>query len=229
MEKSKKKKFIPIIIVMAASAFFWIGLIQQKKNKPLRELPVFGQSKIDSVQVGGKWKTDTVQHKIADFSFIDQKGNSFTQEKIKDKIYVADYFFCTCQSICPIMTKQMGRVAKIFSNDEEIKFVSHTVNPEYDSVNVLADYAAANEVNYGQWYLVTGSKPELYGLARNSYMLDASEGDGGTEDFIHTQNFALVDKERRIRGYYDGTDSSEVSDLIRDIRLLKQYYQTRNN
>ncbi len=228
MEKSKKKKIIPIVLIMASSAFFWFGIQHRKKDKPLRELPYFGQSKIDSIKVNGIWKKDTIPHRIGDFSFIDQKGNKFTPIQLKDKIYVADYFFCTCQSICPVMTKQMGRVAKLFKDDDEIKFVSHTVNPEYDSVNVLADYAQANEVVYGQWYLVTGAKRELYSLARDAYMMDASQGDGGVEDFIHTQNFALIDKEKRIRGYYDGTDSTEVNTLINDLKLLKQYYKSQS-
>jgi|LakMenEpi03Aug12_release.lakeMendotaPanAssembly.Ray.scaffolds.fasta_scaffold95308_3 protein SCO1/2 len=229
MEKSKKKKIIPVLIIMASSAFFWLGIKHKSKDKPLRELPYFGKSIVDSSLVNGVWKKDTLPHRIGTFSFIDQKGNSFTQEQLKDKIYVADYFFCTCQSICPVMTKQMGRVAKIFSGDEEVKFVSHTVNPEYDSVNVLADYALANEVVYGQWYLLTGSKKELYSLAREGYMMDASQGDGGADDFIHTQNFALIDKDKRIRGYYDGTDSTEVNTLINDLKLLKQYYRTKGN
>lgn len=229
MEKSKKKKIIPILLIMASSGFFWIGIKHKSKDKPLRELPYFGKSIVDSSLVNGVWKKDTLPHRIGNFSFIDQKGNPFTQEQLKDKIYVADYFFCTCQSICPVMTKQMGRVAKIFSGDEEVKFVSHTVNPEYDSVNVLADYALANGVVYGQWYLLTGSKKELYSLARDAYMMDASQGDGGAEDFIHTQNFALIDKDKRIRGYYDGTDSTEVNTLINDLKLLKQYYRTKGN
>ena len=119
----------------------------------------------------------------------------------------------------------MGRIAEEFKNDDEIRLVSHTVNPENDSVNVLADYALAHQVRYGQWFLLTGKKTELYKLARESYMLDASQGDGGVDDFIHTQNFALVDKEKHIRGFYDGTDSTSVNQLISDIRLLKKSYQ----
>lgn len=221
---NKKKKIVPVLLILAASAFFWFGIKHKQKDRPLRELPYFGRSTIDSIKVNGALKLDTVPHRIGNFSFIDQKGNPFTPKQLENKIYVADYFFCTCQSICPVMTKQMGRVAKIFEGDDEIKFVSHTVNPEYDSVNVLADYAKANEVKYGQWFLVTGDKKDLYRLARNDYMMDASQGDGGVEDFIHTQNFALIDKDKRIRGYYDGTDSAEVNSLINDIKLLKQYY-----
>jgi protein SCO1/2 len=125
------------------------------------------------------------------------------------------------------MSTQMQRVADHYKNDDEIRFISHTVNPEYDSVNVLADYAAAHQARYGQWYLVTGNKKELYDLARNSYMLDASEGNGGEDDFIHTQNFALIDKERRIRGYYDGTNPKEIDQLINDIALLKKEYSSK--
>lgn len=191
-------------------------------DKPLRLLPYYGPRRIDSLQSGGKWIKDTVFHRVNSFSFIDQTGATLTEAAFKDKIYVADYFFCTCQSICPVMTRQMARLAKHFTGDPEVLFLSHTVNPEHDSVNVLADYARLHGVKHGQWYLVTGDKPSLYKQARESYMLDAAEGDGGADDFIHTENFALVDPSRHIRGYYDGTDSLQMEQLIKDVALLKK-------
>jgi protein SCO1/2 len=220
-----KNVVFTVVVLIGAGLAIYIGFISKSKDKPLRYLPYYGNHDVKpSLTSGG---VDTIYKSIADFSFIDQKGNKVTQDNFKDKIYVADYFFCTCQSICPIMSVQMERVAATFKDDADIKFISHTVNPEYDSVNVLADYAAAHHASYGKWYLVTGNKKELYDLARESYMLDASEGDGGEEDFIHTQNFALIDKERHIRGYYDGTNPKEIDQLINDIKLLKKEYTSK--
>ncbi len=218
-----KNTIISLIILILAIGVTFVGVKKWKENKPLRTLPYFSP-KITRPSASGIG-FDTVYKKIADFSFIDQEGNKVTQNTFKDKIYVADYFFCTCKTICPVMSKQMERVADVFKKEDDIKFISHTVNPEYDSVPVLADYARVHHARYGQWFLVTGNKKELYNLARNSYMLDASEGDGGEDDFIHTQDFALVDKERLIRGYYDGTNSKEVDKLINDIKLLKKEYE----
>jgi protein SCO1/2 len=210
------------IVLLGAGLAIYLGYKSKSENKPLRYLPFYGNHEVKPSLSGDG--ADTIYKSIADFSFIDQKGNKVTQDNFKNSIYVADYFFCTCQSICPVMSKQMERVAEKFKDDDEIKFISHTVNPEYDSVNVLADYAKAHNAVYGKWYLVTGNKKDLYDLARDSYMLDASEGDGGEEDFIHTQNFALIDKERHIRGYYDGTNPKEIDQLINDIGLLKKEY-----
>jgi protein SCO1/2 len=218
-----RNKIFSIIVIIGVVLAIYLGY--KATNKPLRYLPYYGNHELKPALTGSG--VDTVYKRIADFSFIDQKGNKVSQENFKDKIYVADYFFCTCQTICPIMSDQMERVAEHFKDDTEIKFISHTVNPENDSVNVLADYATAHHARYGQWYLVTGNKKELYDLARNSYLLDASEGDGGQDDFIHTQNFALIDKEKHIRGYYDGTNPKEIDQLINDIKLLKKEYSSK--
>jgi protein SCO1/2 len=216
------KKPFAIIIGIGVAALLIAGFVKLRSQKPLRLLPYYGPKHIDSIQSGGKWKIDTVFHSVKPFSFTDQTGAQLTEAAFKDKIYVTDYFFCTCQSICPIMTKQMARLARHFANDPEVLFLSHTVNPEHDSVNVLADYAKLHDVKYGKWFLVTGNKPALYKQARESYMLDAAEGDGGVDDFIHTENFALVDPSKNIRGYYDGTDSVAIGQLIKDIALLKK-------
>lgn len=214
--------FFTVLILLLAGIAVYLGYNQQKQDKPLRLLPYYGIPEVKPSATGNG--NDTIYKTIADFSFIDQKGNTVTQNNFKDNIYVADYFFTTCQSICPIMSTQMERVAKFYENDPEIKFISHTVNPEYDSVNVLADYAQAHHAVYGKWYFVTGDKAHLYDMARTSYLVDAAEGDGGEDDFIHTQNFVLIDKGRHIRGYYDGTNPKEIDQLINDIKLLKKEY-----
>jgi protein SCO1/2 len=213
----KNKSVINLSLVIAAVAFIGIGYYFNNKPAPLvrRLLPIFGEYQINPNKV-----TDTTWHTIGDFSFKDQQGNIFTNQTIAGKIYVADYFFTTCQSICPIMANQMERVYEKYEKNNNVVIVSHTVNPENDSISILAEYAKSHNAAYGKWYFVTGGKKELYDLARNSYMLTATKGDGGEDDFIHTQNFALIDKYKRIRGYYDGTDSTQINLLIHDISLL---------
>ncbi len=166
-------------------------------------------------------------HKIGDFSLLNQKGELTTHEDLDGKVYVAEYFFTTCKSICPIMNSQMQRVQKVYSDEEDFKIVSFTVDPETDTVAQMNRYAERHGANPDQWFFLTGSKEELYGLARKSFfVLKPAEaenlGDAGS-DFIHTNNFVLVDKKRRIRGYYDGTSTTGVDSLLIDIsRLLKE-------
>ena len=164
-----------------------------------------------------------VPHTISDFEFIDQKGRSVTQENFEDKIYVANFFFAVCPTICPKMTSQMYRVQEEFSGNDDIALISHSVDPVRDSVPVLAEYALNNSVDPDQWYLVTGDKKAIYQMARNDYLVTAMEGDGGPYDFIHSELLVLVDREKQIRGFYDGTDEKAVDDLINDIyTLLKE-------
>ncbi|MBP6334392.1 MAG: SCO family protein [Bacteroidia bacterium] len=159
-------------------------------------------------------------HFISDFSFTDQTGKEITQNDFKDKYYVTDFFFVRCEGICPIMTNQMKRVYDKFKSDDRIRFLSHTVKPEQDSVSVLAEYAREHGADPSIWHFVTGDKKSLYQMARKSYLVTVSEGDGSQEDLVHTQFFALVDPQRRIRGYYDGTDSLEVDKLIHDLGVV---------
>ena len=189
----------------------------KSEQKPLRTLPYFGQK--NSVKDG-----DTSYHSVKPFCFINQYNQKVTEETVKGKIYVTDFFFTTCQSICPIMSTELERVYKQFSNREDVLILSHTVSPEEDSVNVMMDYAKLHGVKDKKWLFLTGEKKHLYDMARTSYLLNAEEGNGDEDDFIHTQNFALVDKERHLRGFYDGTDSIDVSRLIVDINLLLEEY-----
>jgi protein SCO1/2 len=159
-------------------------------------------------------------HYVSDFKLVDQNNEVITQEQYKNKIYVADFFFTTCLGICPIMTEEMIRVYKAYKDEPDVLILSHTVDPQHDTPEVLARYAQNRGVNSEKWHFVTGDKKQLYDLARYSYLVDATEGDNGPNDFVHTENFALVDRDGRIRGYYDGTDSVEVKKLIGDIRLL---------
>jgi protein SCO1/2 len=204
-----------ILIPLAFTAWFFLNKSEQK---PLRTLAYFGKKR--SMESG-----DTTYHTVKPFLFIDQYNEKVTEETVKGKIYVTDFFFTTCQSICPLMSNQLERVYAKFKNHKEVLILSHTVAPEEDSVNVLMDYAKLHGVNDKQWLFLTGDKKHLYDMARQSYLLNAEEGNGDEEDFIHTQNFALVDKDRHLRGFYDGTDSVEVARLITDMELLLEEYR----
>lgn len=208
----KRGSLLNIGIGALALAFLAGGWYAFSDKKPVRVLPVYGPA----------------NHKVSDFRLIDQEGKMITQSALADKIYVTDFFFTTCRSICPIMSDQMARVYKRYNGNQEVVLISHTVNPEADSVPVLAKYAEKHHAAASQWHFVTGDKSELYNLARKSYFLDAAEGNGGQEDFIHTPQFVLVDKEKRIRGYYTGTDSADIDRLMVDIDLLLAEYRYKD-
>lgn len=189
--------------------------------KPKVVLPIYNPVDVNPRLVDDAVKHINRNHKIADFNLINQNGETVTQEDFENKIYVADFFFTSCQSICPLMAVNMADLQTYFKNDEEIKFLSHSVTPVIDSVPVLRDYANKNGAMDNKWEITTGDKKHIYELARKSYFAVLEEGDGGEQDFIHTEQFILVDKKRQIRGYYDGTDAKEVQRIIDDIEILK--------
>ena len=209
----------PIIILFLLVLGVFAGWYFYNKNddKPLRTLAYFGPK--HTVKIN-----DTAYHTIADFSFVNQYGKTITQEDLKGKIYVSNSFFTTCKSICPIMNKELTKVYKAFRSRNDFMILSLTVDPETDSIQQLALHAKNYGVSDDKWWFATGSKKDIYELTRKSFMLTVEEGDGGADDFIHTQNFALVDKERHLRGFYDGTDSLDVTRLIVDINLLIEEY-----
>lgn len=163
-------------------------------------------------------------HRIGSFSFYNQDGSNITNKNIDGKVHVAEYFFTTCGTICPKMTKQMKRVNDVYFNHEDFVILSFTVNPDYDTVAIMKSYAEAHGVKGKNWHFLTGNKAKLYELARRSYFIlkpaeAKNQGDAGS-DFIHTNNFVLVDRLGRIRKYYDGTSADEVGQLIEDIDYL---------
>ena len=229
MSASKENKWlIPTGIILLILAGLGYGAMRAYQSPtPPKMLDTFGNQTIDTVDESGKAITKTVVHHIPDFSFIDQDNNVVTQKTTDGKTYVADFFFTNCQSICPIMSKEMMKLRKKLGTDSSVIFISHTVDPETDSLPQLKQYAGAHQAKTGEWHFVTGDKKQLYDMARKGYYVTATEGDGGAEDFVHTQNFVLVDKYRQIRGYYDGTDSTEMEKLLKDIALLKKEYTWR--
>ena len=166
-----------------------------------------------------------IYHQISQFNLVDQHGLEVTEKAIENKVVVADFFFVSCGSICPIMTKNLQRVHDFYQKNQNVLILSHTVWPEMDSVNVLNNYANQYNANYETWRFLTGDKRELYRLARNDYMVvpainDPNYQHGSEADFIHTENVVLIDKKKRIRGYYDGTDENEMKKLVSDIGKL---------
>ena len=166
-------------------------------------------------------------HTIADFKLLNQNGKIITNKDYQDKIYVADFFFTRCQTICIAMAYNMSELQEYYKKDDDILFLSHSVTPVMDSVPVLKEYAKKKGVIDGKWNVTTGPKKHIYELARKSYFAVLDEGNGDENDFIHTEQFVLVDKERRIRGYYDGTDKKDIEKLKEDIVLLKEEYASK--
>ena len=192
---------------------------------PEKRLPVYQPNMVNNELVDSTLQEVRKYHTIKDFELYNQNGDTITQDFYKDKIYVADFFFTTCQTICPIMTDHMLQVQEKLKNDKDVLLLSHTVIPNADSVPQLKKYALEKGVIDSKWNLVTGNKKDIYDLARKSYLASKSDGDGGPFDLIHTENFVLVDKERRIRGFYDGTDPKAIEELLTDIEILKNEYR----
>ena len=189
---------------------------------PKERLPVYSPSDVNPKLVDYSVQHIKKNHKIADFSLIDQNGDTITNNTYKSKIYIADFFFTRCATICPIMTGNMVLLQEIYKNDDEVMLLSHSVTPVIDSVPILKMYAKDKGIVDSKWHITTGDKKHIYDLARKSYFATLDEGDGGEQDFIHTEQFILVDKKRQIRGFYDGTDKEEVERIQKDIEILKK-------
>ena len=211
--------------IIALGAIFLMGIpVAYFLSIPEEKLEVFQPAYINPKLVDKSLQGKEQQHRIQKFELTTQDGATITNRDFEGKIYVADFFFTTCQGICPKMTSQMSRLYELYEDDPAIQLLSHSVTPEIDSVAVLAEYAGRYDAKTPKWHFVTGSKKHIYELARKSYFAATTEGDGGPSDFIHTENFVLVDKERRIRGFYDGTSKTDVDRLIKEIEILKKEY-----
>ncbi len=185
-------------------------------------LPIFQPANVNIELVDSTIQHVKKYHTIKDFSLTNQNGETITQENYKDKIYVADFFFTTCLTICPIMTDNMVIIQEKIKNDQEIILLSHSVTPVIDSVPQLKKYALEKGIIDKKWNLVTGDKKQIYSLARKSYLAVKEDGNGDEYDMIHTENFILVDKKKRIRGFYDGTNEDDIQQLLKDIAILKK-------
>ncbi len=217
---SKYKFFFLLLFCLSAVIlyFFYDAL------NPPKRLKIWQPSDLNPELVDSTLQEKRKYHTIADFSLTNQNGIAVTQETYNDKIYIADFFFTTCPSICPIMTKNMAAIQDKIGDD--VFLLSHSVTPAIDSVPQLKKYALEKGVNDLKWNLVTGDKKQIYELARKSYFAVLTDGDGGPFDMIHTENFILIDKQRRIRGTYDGTSSEEIDKLLNDLKILKASYSS---
>jgi protein SCO1/2 len=193
--------------------------------QPEKRLPIYQPSMVNPELVDSTLVYVKKYHTIGDFELVNQNGDTITHQTYSDKIYIADFFFTTCPTICPVMTANMADIQEVIKTDPEVMLLSHSVTPDIDSVPQLKKYALEKGVIDAKWNLVTGSKKEIYELARKSYLAVLTDGDGGPYDMIHTENFILVDKERRIRGFYDGTSKDEIDQLLSDLEVLKSSYR----
>jgi protein SCO1/2 len=191
---------------------------------PIPKLPIFQPAMVNFELVDSTIQHQKKYHHIADFSFINQNGKTVTPFDFKGKIYVADFFFTTCPTICIAMTDHLLKVQQKIRNNPNVMLLSHSVTPQIDTVAQLKKYALEKGVVDAKWHLVTGDKKEIYELARKSYLAVKEDGDGGPFDMIHTENFILVDPDRRIRGFYDGTDIEEIKRLLEELEVLIQEY-----
>lgn len=191
---------------------------------PPRFLPIYQPAGVNYELVDSTLQHVKKFHKIANFKLLNQNGQVITQKDYDNTIYIADFFFTTCPTICPIMTDNMLQIQKHIAQDEKVKLLSFSVTPEIDSVAQLKRYAIEKGVEDNKWNLLTGDKKEIYTLARQSFFVVKEDGDGGPHDMIHTENFVLIDPDKRIRGYYDGTSSQEMETLKEDLILLKKEY-----
>jgi len=210
---------IVLVVFGSALAFAWIKLT------PQTPLPVYNPSDVNGELVAPELQSTGRNHRIGTYSLSDQNGNPFTPETLGARISVVDFFFATCPSICVDMAREMRRLQEHFADNPSIALLSHTVMPEADSTSVLRAYADKQNAKDGKWYFLRASREEIYRLARSSYLV-AREPVLGAEDhgLIHTESFVLVDPDKRIRGYYDGTSAESVDQLIEDIeRLLDEY------
>ena len=196
--------------------------------KPKKILPIYQPSMVNYELVDSTLQHVKKYHKIAPFSFKNQNGKTITQHDYEGKIYIADFFFTTCPTICPKMTANMVGIQEEILNDSSVMLLSYSVTPKIDSVPQLKKYAIEKGVNDQKWNLLTGNKKEIYTMARKSYLVVKEDGDGGPYDMIHTENFILVDPKKRIRGFYDGTDTLAMSELLLDLEILQDEFFPSN-
>lgn len=214
---------IRMLIVSFIISIGFLFVYPQLKKDP--KLKIYQPADVNPKLVDESVELNSKDHRVSEFELYSQNGDTFRLDDVDGKIYVTDFFFTTCGNICPKMTTQMKGLHDYYMDDEDVMFVSHTVYPEMDSIEVLKAYADKYEIDSDKWVLLTGSKKEIYSLARKSYFAVLTEGDGGERDFVHTENFMLMDKQQRIRGYYDGTLVNEMERLKNDIEILRKEYQ----
>lgn len=216
----KYRLFITTMFLISAAAVIMFYNVL----KPQKKLPIFQPNMVKFQLVDSTIQHIKRFHKISSFELVNQNNQTVTNEFYDGKIYIADFFFTTCPGICPIMKDNMIDLQEEFLDDDQVYLLSHTVTPEIDSVSVLKDYSIEKGVLDYKWNMVTGDKKQIYELARKSYLVAEDIETSSEYDMIHTENFVLIDPERRIRGFYDGTDKESIKQLVKDVYILKQEF-----
>ena len=224
MNLSFFKKSIPTLIFLAIFSVVGITVFYHLLSNEER-LKIYNPIDVNPKLVDVSVKNIEKNHTISDFKLTNQNGEFITNKNYQDKIYIADFFFTRCQTICIKMAYNMSELQEYYKSDDDIMFLSHSVTPVMDSVSVLKEYALNKGVIDGKWNVTTGPKKHIYDLARKSYFAVLDEGNGDENDFIHTEQFVLIDKERRIRGFYDGTKKEDMEKIKKDIEILKREYR----
>jgi protein SCO1/2 len=208
-------KLVLPILVLLFPIVFWLVLIKGENN--FKKLPFVGPYEVSA-------NGDTIHHTIPSFHLVNQDGKTITDDSTRDKIYVANFFFATCPTVCPQMNEQVQRVQKAFKDEENFQILSFTVDPENDTVAALAEYAKRMNADNSLWWFLTGEKDSIYQLAREGFLVSAAAGKTAA-DFFHSQSLILIDKEKRIRGIYDGTEPAQVDTLIDEVKVLMKEYE----
>lgn len=217
MQPNRKKYFV-FLGILLVSIFIAIFIL----TKPSKSLPIFNPRDVNPELVDSTIQHLGYNHTIEDFSFKNQNGETISQKDYEGKVYVADFFFTTCPTICPKMTDNMVWLQNQIKNNDKVKLMSFSVTPDIDSVPVLKKYAIEKGVLDSKWNLLTGDKKDIYYLARKSFLVVKTGSPEEMYDMVHTENFVLVDEKKRIRGFYDGTNLEEVKQLLEDINFLCQ-------
>lgn len=219
-ETFQSRKYLILFVLLLGPGLILIFL--SKADHSFKTLPYYGPK--EPVYSAGGESVDTIYHKVPDFVFTNQFNEEVSWSDFEGKILVADFFFTTCPTICPIMTKQMTRLQWMLEDPayDDVHFLSHTVNPETDTPEVLRAYGEEQGADFDKWTFVTGEKSEIYEQGFSGYLLSAQEDEAAPGGFLHSSMFVLVDRNRQIRGFYDGTSSKEVDDLVTDIKMLKK-------
>ena len=217
------KKSIPTLRFLVVFSIVGITVFYQLMSQEER-LKIYNPIDINPRLVDISVKNLKKNHTISDFELTNQNGKKITNTTYENKIYIADFFFTRCQTICISMAYNMSELQEYYKDDNDIMFLSHSVTPTIDSVSVLKEYAIKKGVIDEKWNITTGSKSHIYDLARKNYFAVLDEGSGDENDFIHTEQFVLIDKERRIRGFYDGTEKEDMNNIKKDVIILKREY-----
>lgn len=214
------RKYRIFILVMLIFSAVTVTLFYNALNR--KSLPVYNPAMVNPELVDSTVQHIGRYHTVADFSFVNQNGKTITQDDYAGKIYIADFFFTTCPTICPKMTSNMALLQRDFADFDDVRLLSFTVTPEIDSVPVLKKYAIERGVNDQKWNLVTGDRKKIYEMARKSFLAVKLGAPDELYDMVHTENFVLVDKKRRVRGFYDGTDAADMQRLVEDVKWLRE-------